>query len=82
MREDLEGPNLTLTEIAKLIGENWQSLPPKEKEAYESKANSAKGKYHRDFVGYKKTPEYEKYAEYLQEFKRNRPSETSIRTLS
>lgn len=69
MREDLKGHNLTFTEIAKLVGENWQSLPPREKEAYESRANSAKEKYHRDLVEYKKTPEYKKYSEYLQEFK-------------
>lgn len=69
MREDLKGHNLTFTEIAKLVGENWQSLPPGEKEGYESQANAAKEKYHRDLVEYKKTPEYRKYAQYLQEFK-------------
>ena len=69
MREDLKGHNLTFTEIAKLVGENWQSLPPAEKEAYESQANSAKEKYHRNLVEYKKTPEHRKYAQYLQEFK-------------
>lgn len=69
MREDLKGHNLTFTEIAKLVGENWQSLPPAEKEAYERQANAAKEKYHRDLMEYKKTPEYRKYAQYLQEFK-------------
>lgn len=71
MREDLKGHNLTFTEIAKLVGENWQSLPPTEKEAYESQASSAKEKYQRDLVEYKKTPEWRKYAQYLQEFKEN-----------
>lgn len=69
MREDLKGHNLTFTEIAKLVGENWQSLPTAEKEAYESQANAAKEKYHRDLAEYKKTPEYKKYALYLQDFK-------------
>lgn len=69
MREDLKGHNLTFTEIAKLVGENWQGLPAGEKEAYESQANVAKEKYHRDLVEYKKTPEFKKYALYLQEFK-------------
>lgn len=69
MREDLKSQNLTFTEIAKLVGENWQNLPPAEKEAYESQANAAKEKYHRDLVEYKKTPEYRQYAQYLREFK-------------
>ena len=69
MREDLRGQNLTFTEIAKLVGENWQSLDPVEKETYESQANAAKEKYHRDLAEYKKTPECRKYAQYLQDFK-------------
>jgi hypothetical protein len=69
MREDLKNHNLTFTEIAKLVGENWQSLPAAEKEAYEGQANTAKEKYHRDLAEYKKTPAYRKYALYLQEFK-------------
>ncbi|KAF4505196.1 hypothetical protein G6O67_007171 [Ophiocordyceps sinensis] len=69
MRDDLKSHSLTFTEIAKLVGENWQSLPPAEKELYESQANAAKEKYHNNLAGYKKTPEYHKYAQYLQEFK-------------
>lgn len=69
MREDLKSQNLTFTEIAKLVGENWQSLAPAERETYESQANAAKEKYHRDLAEYKKTPEYRKYAHYLQDFK-------------
>lgn len=69
MREDLKSQNLTFTEIAKLVGENWQNLPPAEKEAFESQANAAKEKYHRDLVEYKKTPEYRRYVQYLQDFK-------------
>ncbi|PNY24512.1 High mobility group protein 20A [Tolypocladium capitatum] len=69
MREDLKSQNLTFTEIAKLVGENWQSLAPSEKETYESQANAAKEKYHRDLAEYKKTPEYRRYAQYLLDFK-------------
>ena len=76
MREDLKGHNLTFTEIAKLVGENWQSLPTAEKEAYESQANAAKEKYHRDLAEYKKTPEYKKYALYLQDFKEKQAKQT------
>lgn len=69
MRDDIKHHNLTFTEIAKLVGENWQSLPPVEKEAYENQANAAKERYHRDLAEYKKTPQYRKYAQYLAEFK-------------
>ncbi|KAF4123582.1 HMG (high mobility group) box [Geosmithia morbida] len=69
MRDDLKGQNLTFTEIAKLVGENWQSLPPAEKETYESQANSAKEEYHRNLAEYKKTSEYRKHAQYLADFK-------------
>lgn len=69
MREDLKGHNLTFTEIAKLVGENWQSLPPAERETYEKQASAAKESYHRELAEYKKTPEYRKYAQYLQDFK-------------
>ncbi|KAK3393004.1 hypothetical protein B0H63DRAFT_6575 [Podospora didyma] len=69
MREELKGRNLTFTEIAKLVGENWQSLSQAEKEPYESQAQAVKDKYHSDLAEYKKTAEYKKYMAYLQEFK-------------
>ncbi|KND94906.1 High mobility group protein 20A [Tolypocladium ophioglossoides CBS 100239] len=69
MREDLKSQNLTFTEIAKLVGENWQSLASAEKETYESQANAAKENYHRDLAEYKKTTEYRRYAQYLHDFK-------------
>lgn len=77
MRDDIKHHNLTFTEIAKLVGENWQSLPPAEKEAYESQANVAKEKYHRDLAEYKKTPQYRKYAHYLGEFKERQAKQNS-----
>ena len=69
MREDLKGRSLTFTEIAKLVGENWQSLTPSEKEPYETQAQQAKEKYLGDLAKYKKTPEYHQYTQYLHEFK-------------
>ncbi|ROW11615.1 hypothetical protein VMCG_01433 [Cytospora schulzeri] len=69
MREDLKGQNLTFTEIAKLVGENWQGLSQAEKEPYERQAQAAKDKYNQDLAEYKKTPEYKKYLQYLQDFK-------------
>ncbi|KAI1369234.1 hypothetical protein F5Y08DRAFT_334647 [Xylaria arbuscula] len=70
MREDLKGQNLTFTEIAKLVGENWQSLGRTEKEPFEKQANDAKEKYNQALSEYKKTPECKKYNEYLHEFRK------------
>ncbi|KAK4186475.1 hypothetical protein QBC35DRAFT_453272 [Podospora australis] len=69
MREELKGRNLSFTEIAKLVGENWQNLNAAEKEPYELQAQAIKEKYLTDLLEYKKTPEYKKYTLYLQEFK-------------
>ncbi|KAI9167003.1 High mobility group protein 20A [Paramyrothecium foliicola] len=77
MREDLKSQNLTFTEIAKLVGEHWQNLDPAEKEIYESQANAAKDKYHQDLAEYKKTSEYRKYSQYLQEFKERQAKQSS-----
>ena len=69
MREELKGRNLSFTEIAKLVGENWQNLSAAEKEPFESQAQAIKDKYLSDLASYKKTGEYRKYMAYLQEFK-------------
>ena len=82
MREDLKSQNLTFTEIAKLVGENWQNLAAPEKEAYETQANTAKEKYHRDLLDYKKTPEYRKYAQYLQDFKEKQARQNQSKSKS
>jgi hypothetical protein len=69
MRVDLKGRHLSFTEIAKLVGENWQSLPPNEKEPYETQAFNMKEKYNAELAEYKKTENHRKYMEYLNEFK-------------
>ncbi|KAH8792742.1 hypothetical protein BGZ57DRAFT_750575 [Hyaloscypha finlandica] len=69
MREELKGRNLSFTEIAKLVGENWQNLAPAEKEPYEQQAFSAKERYNNELVEYKKTNNYKEYAQYLADFK-------------
>jgi len=69
MRDDLKGRNLTFTEIAKLVGENWQNLSPAEKEPYEQQAYMDKERYNTELAKYKKTKNYRDYAQYLIEFK-------------
>ncbi|KAI9745491.1 MAG: hypothetical protein M1818_001025 [Claussenomyces sp. TS43310] len=74
MREDLKGRNLSFTEIAKLVGENWQTLSAAEKEPYEAQAFAAKEKYNGELAKYKKTEKYKMYAEYLAGFKAKQAS--------
>lgn len=69
MREELKGRALSFTEIAKLVGENWQNLSAAEKEPFDSQAQVMKERYLADLAEYKKAPEYRKYQAYLQEFK-------------
>jgi len=69
MREDLKGRPLSFTEIAKLVGENWQNLTPTEKERYEQQAFAAKEKYTIELSEYRQTDSYKVYAEYLLDFK-------------
>lgn len=69
MREELKGRNLSFTEIAKLVGENWQNLSPAEKEPYEQQAFSHKERYNNELAEYKKTNQYREYSQYLAEFK-------------
>lgn len=82
MRDELKGRNLTFTEIAKLVGENWQSLSPPEKEPFERQALNAKEKYNSDMAEYKKTPEYRRYTQYLQDFKQKQASQNQAKDAS
>ncbi|KAE8444993.1 hypothetical protein EG329_013999 [Mollisiaceae sp. DMI_Dod_QoI] len=74
MREELKGRNLSFTEIAKLVGENWQNLSPAEKEPFEQQAFSAKEKYNNELTEYKRTDSYKEYSQYLAEFKARHPT--------
>jgi hypothetical protein len=69
MREELKGRNLSFTEIAKLVGENWQNLAPGEKEPFEQQAFTAKERYNNELSIYKTTDSYREYSVYLGEFK-------------
>lgn len=69
VRESLKGQDLSFTEIAKVVGERWQVLPTEEREGCERQANGAKEKYYAELAEYKKTPQYEAYQKYLEDFK-------------
>jgi len=69
MREALKGRDLSFTEIAKLVGERWQSLDLSDKEPCERQAQEMKEKYYNELSEYKKTDQYGTYQKYLNEFK-------------
>lgn len=69
IRENLKGQDLSFTEIAKVVGERWQVLGAEERELCERQANGAKERYYAELADYKKTPQYESYQKYLEEFK-------------
>ncbi|SPO00808.1 uncharacterized protein DNG_03556 [Cephalotrichum gorgonifer] len=69
-REELKGQSLSFTEIAKIVGENWQHISQEEREKFERRAQRAKDQYRRELAEYKKTAEYEQYSQYLQDFKK------------
>ncbi|KAH6666594.1 hypothetical protein B0J14DRAFT_490606 [Halenospora varia] len=78
MREELKGRNLSFTEIAKLVGENWQNLSPGEKEPYEQLAFTAKERYNNELAEYKKTNSYREYQQYLAEFKARQANQQQV----
>lgn len=73
VREALRGQDLSFTEIAKVVGERWQVLPPDARDVCERQANAAKEKYYTSLAEYKKTPQYEAYQKYLEEFRAKHP---------
>ncbi|KAL1914573.1 uncharacterized protein VTP21DRAFT_8198 [Calcarisporiella thermophila] len=69
VREELKGRILSFTEIAKIVGDRWKSLSPKEKEYYDMTASKAKEIYLNDLVKYETTQDYRNYQQYLADFK-------------
>ncbi|KAF1838608.1 hypothetical protein BDW02DRAFT_362651 [Decorospora gaudefroyi] len=69
VRESLKGQELSFTEIAKVVGERWQVLPADERESCERQANGAKEKYYAELAEYKKTPHFDAYQKYLEDFR-------------
>lgn len=74
VREDVKSQNLSFSEIAKRVGEEWQQLSAANKASYEAQASAAKEKYRADLHEYMKTDSYREYNEYLADFKQKNPS--------
>ncbi|KAI4285930.1 MAG: hypothetical protein L6R38_000295 [Xanthoria sp. 2 TBL-2021] len=75
VRDELKSENLSFTEIAKRVGERWQTLSPEGREPFEAKAASAKEGYLTELGRYKKTTRFKEHAVYLADFKAKHFSE-------
>ncbi|KAG9293880.1 hypothetical protein G9A89_019218 [Geosiphon pyriformis] len=77
VREEYQGQNIPFPDMAKIVGDRWKTIPTAEKEAIESEAAKAKGKYRAELEVYKTTEQWKQYQEYLKDFKAK--YETSFR---
>ncbi|XP_014477167.1 PREDICTED: high mobility group protein 20A [Dinoponera quadriceps] len=71
-----ENPNLSFTEITKLLASEWSTLPPDQKQQYLDAAEQDKERYNREISDYKQTEAYrlfnEKQTEKQNESKKER----------
>jgi hypothetical protein len=74
VRKTVHGQGLSFTEIAKTVGERWQVLLPQHRKEYERQAKVAKDNFHAQLAEYKKTPQYDAYQKYLEEFRTKHPA--------
>lgn len=59
---------MTFTEIAKLVGRQWQALPTNVRESYKVRAEAGKKRYDTEVAEYVGTPEYHAYQRYVAGF--------------
>jgi len=69
VREEVKAKSLSFTEIARLVGERWQTLDPSQKEVFESHAAALKAIYNIRLAEYKTSDAYKEYMQYLADFK-------------
>lgn len=69
VRDELKDRNLAFTDMAKIVGDRWKTISPKEKDEIESTAARAKEEYLSALAKYKTTDQFKRYQEYLKEFK-------------
>lgn len=78
-----EGHELNFSDMAKVVGEQWQMIPVQEREMYEQSAAAQKAEYITRLEEYKKTEQFREYEKYYANFKalhardgsRDRPSD-------
>lgn len=64
-----DGKGFNFSDMAKIVGEQWQTIPVEEREQYEQRAAAQKAEYNRQLAEYKKTEQYHEYEKYLSDFK-------------
>jgi hypothetical protein len=69
VRESLNEQDLSFTGFAKAVGERWQKCPADKRDACEQQARKAKEDYDANLAEYKKTPQFEAYQRYLEDFR-------------
>ncbi|KAL8782415.1 MAG: hypothetical protein Q9195_009647 [Heterodermia aff. obscurata] len=69
VREENKALSLPFTEISKMVGDKWQALPPAEKEQWKQLAAAPWEKYKQDLAAYQQTEDYQKYQQYVVDFK-------------
>ena len=69
MRRRYQERELSFSDLAKLIGHDWQKCPADLRDLYLSNAQSEKEMYEEKLRKYKLTDSYQKYQEYVQDFK-------------
>jgi hypothetical protein len=65
----LKGQEIPFAELAKVVGERWQTISADERKDCEQQANSAKEEYYAKLARYKVTPEFHVYRDYLEKFR-------------
>ncbi|KAG1456597.1 hypothetical protein G6F46_007058 [Rhizopus delemar] len=68
-RAELKQQNKSFTDLAKIIGDRWKSIPTEEKNAYERNALKAREEYLKRVEEYQKTEAFQRYQQYLSDFK-------------
>lgn len=71
MRKQYQDRNLSFSDLAKQIGQDWQNCPAELRDSYLSNAMKEKEAYDTAMARYKTTDTYREYQEYLADF-RNR----------
>ncbi|CAG8596087.1 8814_t:CDS:2, partial [Scutellospora calospora] len=69
VRETYQGKGISFADMAKIVGDHWKNIPPKEKEEMEITALKAKEEYQIALSEYKTTKQWKQYQEYLKNFK-------------
>jgi len=61
-----------VTDIAKMIAQEWKAMEESQKKPYNEKAVDLKKKYDEDIAAYKKTDNYKEYEKRLKQFKQDK----------